>query len=237
MTPTGNTPTRLLMVEDDDAIRDLLASAMRFAEFDVVTVASGADALQTASRAEFDLIVVDVGLPDIDGFEVCRLLRTRHIVTPVIFLTARREIDDLRAGFEGGGDDYLTKPFSLEELRFRIEAVLRRTRRDDASAPRAALRCLDLSLDEDARRVWRGDIEVALTPTEFRLLTYLLTNVGRVVSKDQILEHVWGYETEVDGRIVETYVSALRQKIDTAEPKLLHTSRGFGYAIRPPDRP
>jgi two-component system, OmpR family, response regulator len=237
MTSSGNAPTRLLMVEDDDAIRDLLASAMRFAEFDVVTVATGADALQAVSRAEFDLIVLDVGLPDIDGFEVCRLLRKRRIETPVIFLTARREIDDLRAGFEGGGDDYLTKPFSLEELRFRIEAVLRRTRSDDPSAPRATLRCLDLSLDEEARRVWRGGVEVALTPTEFRLLTYLLSNVGRVVSKDQILERVWGYENEADGRIVETYISALRQKVDTTGPKLLHTSRGFGYTIRPPDRP
>jgi two-component system, OmpR family, response regulator len=237
MTSSGNAPTRLLMVEDDDAIRDLLASAMRFAEFDVVTVATGADALQAVSRAEFDLIVLDVGLPDIDGFEVCRLLRKRRIETPVIFLTARREIDDLRAGFEGGGDDYLTKPFSLEELRFRIEAVIRRTRSDDASAPRATLRCLDLSLDEEARRVWRGGVEVALTPTEFRLLTYLLSNVGRVVSKDQILERVWGYENEADGRIVETYISALRQKVDTTGPKLLHTSRGFGYTIRPPDRP
>jgi two-component system, OmpR family, response regulator len=225
---------KLLLVEDDDAIRELLASALRFAQFDVAAVSNGADALQSAGRVSYDLMVLDVGLPDIDGFEVCRVLRARRILTPVIFLTARREIDDLREGFEGGADDYLTKPFSLEELRFRIEAVLRRTR-DDSSTPKALLRCADLSLDEESRRVWRGTDELSLTPTEFRLLTYLLANAGRVVSKDQILEHVWGYETEATGRLVETYMSALRQKVDSVEPRLLHTTRGFGYSIRQPD--
>ncbi len=185
MSLPGTTSTSLLRVEDDDAIRELLASAMRSAHYEVLVVATGADALRAAGRGTYDL--------------------------------------------------YLTKPFSLEELRFRVEAVLRRTR-TDASAARAMLRGADLALDEDARRVWRGEEEVALTPTEFRLLTYLLTNVGTVVSKDQILERVWGYHSEADGRIVETYISALRQKIDTIEPKLLHTSRGFGYCIRPPDQ-
>ena len=234
MPPPGPRSTRLLLVEDDDAIRELLASAMRFAHYEVLAVSTGADALQAAGRGTYDLVVLDVGLPDIDGFEVCRLLRARSNPVPVIFLTARREIDDLRTGFDGGGDDYLTKPFSLEELRFRVEAVLRRTRSDSSTAP-ALLRCADLALDEDARRVWRNGDEIALTPTEFRLLTYLLTNVSTVVSKDQILERVWGYHSEADGRIVETYISSLRQKIDTTEPKLLHTSRGFGYCIRPPD--
>ncbi len=228
--------TRLLFVEDDDAIRELLASAMRFAGYEVLAVATGADALQAASRMTHDLIVLDVGLPDIDGFEVCRVLRNRRILTPVIFLTARREIEDLRQGFDGGADDYLTKPFSLEELRFRIEAVLRRSG-TEARGEQPLLRCADVILDEDARRVWRSDNEIALTPTEFRLLTYLLTNVGRVVSKDQILERVWGYESEADGRIVETYISALRQKVDSIEPKLIHTARGFGYSIRPPEMP
>jgi two-component system, OmpR family, response regulator len=227
-------PSRLLVVEDDDAIRELLASALRFANFVVQTVATGADALQAVSCDLYDLVVLDVGLPDIDGFEVCRLLRARRNFVPVVFLTARREIDDLRAGFEGGADDYLTKPFSLEELRFRIEAVLRRSRAEPPVSP-VRLRCADLEVDEDARRVFRDSIEIALTPTEFRLLAYLLTNVGRVVSKDQILERVWGYDSEADGRSVETYISALRQKIDTTEPRLLHTSRGFGYVIRPPD--
>jgi two-component system, OmpR family, response regulator len=221
------------VVEDDDAIRELLASALRFASFEVQAVATGADALQAVSCGSYDLVVLDVGLPDIDGFEVCRLLRARTNL-PVIFLTARREIDDLRAGFEGGADDYLTKPFSLEELRFRIEAVLRRSRAE-RPVPPVRLRCADLEVDEDARRVFRDSIEIALTPTEFRLLAYLLTNLGRVVSKDQILERVWGYDSEADGRSVETYISALRQKIDTTEPRLLHTSRGFGYVIRPPD--
>ena len=235
MPQPGTTSTSLLLVEDDDAIRELLASAMRFAQYDVLAIATGADALQAAGRGTYDLMVLDVGLPDIDGFEVCRLLRARGNPVPIIFLTARREIDDLRTGFEGGGDDYITKPFSLEELRFRVEAVLRRTQ-SDSTATRAKLRCADLLLDEDARRVWRGGDEIALTLTEFRLLTYLLTNVGTVVSKDQILERVWGYHSAADGRIVETYISALRQKIDTGEPKLLHTSRGFGYCIRPPDQ-
>lgn len=222
------------MVEDDEAIRELLASAMRFAGYSVVSVSTGLDALTEACRTAYDLIVLDVGLPDIDGFEICRVLRGRRVMTPVIFLTARRELDDLRAGFEGGADDYITKPFSLEELTFRVEAVLRRTH-TDLVAPHL-LRCSDLVVDEVAHRVWRGDREVSLTPTEFRLLAYLLVNVGCVVSKDQIFERVWGYESEIDARIVETYVSALRQKVDAVGPRLLHTSRGFGYVLRPPDR-
>lgn len=254
-TESATTPT-LLVVEDDESIRELLASALRFAGYQAEAVATGTDGFNRAVAKRYDLLLLDVGLPGIDGFEICRLLRARGDLTPIIFLTARRELNDMRAGFGGGGDDYLTKPFSLEELTLRVEAVLRRTAPQRLSehflqpdgtqsdAPTSAarpgasrartpvLRCGDLVVDEDQRKVLHGTQVVTVTPTEFRLLAYLLRNQGVVVSKDQILESVWGYDFEGDVRIVETYVSSIRTKLDHNALAKIVTVRGFGYTLR-----
>ncbi len=223
----------ILVVEDEESIRELVATALRFTGFTVQTAVSGSSALTEARNASFDLVVLDVNLPDFDGFDVCRRLRAGGDQVPVVFLTARDDPADLRAGFTGGGDDYVTKPFSLEELVLRIEAVLRRSRKDESEPAR--LVCGDVTLDEDAHRVWRGNEEVALSPTEFRLLRYLMLNRDRVVSKTQILDHVWDYEYLGDPSAVETYVSYLRRKLDDRDARLIRTVRGFGYALRSPD--
>lgn len=223
----------ILVVEDEDPIRELVATALRFTGFQVEAALSGADALATARNGSFDLIVLDINLPDLNGFDVCHKLRAAGDQTPIIFLTARDDPADLRLGFTGGGDDYVTKPFSLEELVLRIEAILRRTHRQETGPAR--LSCGDLVLDEDAYRVWRGDTEISLSPTEFRLLRYLLLNRDRVVSKTQILEHVWDYESSGDPSAVETYISYLRRKLDDREGRLICTVRGFGYSLRSPD--
>ena len=177
------------------------------------------------------LIILDVMLPDLDGVEVCRRLRANGDFVPVIFLTARDEHDDKMRGFTHGGDDYLTKPFSLEELVARVRAILRRGgARSEAATNR--YKYADLELDDDSRRVWRAGEIVHLSPTEFRLLRYLLLNAERVLSKDQILDHVWQYDYIGEANVVETYISYLRKKIDDRELKLIQTVRGFGYALR-----
>jgi two-component system OmpR family response regulator len=231
--PDGE-PGRLLVVDDEKVLVDLLSDALRFAGYEVHAAATGLEALRVAADVRPDLVVLDVNLPDLDGFEVCRRLRADGDQVPVIFLTARDDPSDLRTGFTRGGDDYVTKPFSLEELRFRIEAVLRRTLGGPVAEDQ--LRCADLAMDLGAHRVWRGDEEVQLSPTEFRLLRYLMLNEGRVLSKTQILDHVWQYDFDGDGSIVETYISYLRRKVDGREPKLIRTVRGFGYTVRPPER-
>jgi two-component system OmpR family response regulator len=227
--PDGS-PARLLVVDDEKVLVDLLGDALRFAGYEVHAASTGLEALRVAADVRPDLLVLDVNLPDLDGFEVCRRLRTDGDEVPVIFLTARDDPSDLRTGFTRGGDDYVTKPFSLEELRFRIEAVLRRTLGSPVIDEQ--LRCADLVMDLGAHRVWRADEEVQLSPTEFRLLRYLMLNEGRVLSKTQILDHVWQYDFDGDGSIVETYISYLRRKVDTREPKLIRTVRGFGYTVR-----
>jgi two-component system OmpR family response regulator len=223
---------RVLVVEDDDAIRELVSTALRFTGFGVEAVASGSSALAEARNSRFDVLVLDVNLPDIDGFSVCRKLREDRNDVPVIFLTARDDPADLRAGFTGGGDDYMTKPFSLEELMLRIDAVLRRSTYGTTPDAPVRLVCGDLTMDEAAYRVWRGRDEVALSPTEFRLLRYLMLNQGRVVSKHQILDHVWHYDFGGDPSAVETYVSYLRRKLDDREAQLIRTVRGFGYTLQ-----
>ena len=224
---------RILVVEDEEPIRELVATALRFRGFEVEEAGSGAEALAAARNNRPSLIVLDVMLPDLDGFTVCRKLRDGGNLVPVVFLTARDDPADKRAGFTGGGDDYLTKPFSLEELVLRIEAVLRRSRGTQPEPARLTVG--DLTLDEDAHRVWRGEREVFLSPTEFRLLRYLMQNRGRVLSKQQILEQVWdyGFAGELTG--VETYVSYLRRKVDDRDAQLIRTVRGFGYTLRTPD--
>ncbi|MEX1286818.1 MAG: response regulator transcription factor [Acidimicrobiia bacterium] len=221
---------RLLVVDDEESLVEMLAAALRFGGYEVETAMAGYDALRAVRRAEPDLIVLDVNLPDVDGFEVCRRLRRDGVAVPVVFLTARDDADDLRTGFRRGGDDYLTKPFSLEELGLRIEAILRRT----GTAAEAANRlvCGDVTLDDDAHRVWVGDDEVSLSPTEFRLLRYLMANRDRVLSKGQILDQVWEYDFDGNANVVETYVSYLRTKLAAAESGRIHTVRGVGYVLR-----
>jgi two-component system OmpR family response regulator len=227
------------VVDDEEALVDMLRDALRFAGYEVHVARRGFEALKAAAEVEPDLIILDVNLPDIDGFEICRRLRADGSRTPVVFLTARDDRDDLRTGFTRGGDDYLTKPFSLEELDLRVRAILRRTGTAaaadaDGDADGERLRCADLAVDVAAHRVWRAGEEVDLSATEFRLLRYLLVNQGRVLSKAQILDHVWQYDFGGDGSIVETYISYLRRKLDHGEPRLIRTVRGVGYSIREP---
>ena len=222
---------RLLLVDDEDNLRSMLDAALRHSGFEVHPVASGRDAIAAVPEVHPDLIVLDVMLPDLDGFAVCKRLRSSGDRTPVLFLTARDATEDKVRGLTLGGDDYLVKPFSLEELVARISAVLRRSGIDPT---RAELRCGDLVMDDDAHRLTRGGHDVALSPTEWNLLRYLLVNKGRVVSKAQILDHVWDYDFGGDGGVVETYIGYLRRKLDTSEPRLIHTIRGVGYTLRPP---
>jgi two-component system OmpR family response regulator len=221
---------RLLLVDDEDNLRSMLEAALRHNGFDVAAVATGREALDRATNDRPDLIVLDVMLPDLDGFEVCRRLRTDGNRTPVLFLTAKDATEDKVRGLTLGGDDYLVKPFSLEELVARAQAVLRRSGLSRADG--SMLRCADLEMDDDAHRVRRAGADVSLSPTEYNLLRYLLQNTGRVLSKAQILDHVWQYDFGGDGGVVETYIGYLRRKIDNVEPRLIHTIRGVGYALR-----
>ncbi len=223
---------RLLVVEDDPNILELLSASLRFAGFSVTTATNGGQAVIRARDERPDLIVLDVMLPDLDGFEVIRKLRDGGTRTPVVFLTARDATDDKIRGLTLGGDDYVTKPFSLEELTARIRAVLRRTTGEPTSA---RLTFADLELDEDAHEVWRDGERISLSPTEFKLLRYLMVNAGRVLSKGQILDHVWSYDFRGDDSIVESYISYLRRKVDSSEPRLIHTLRGVGYVLRLPN--
>jgi two-component system OmpR family response regulator len=219
----------VLVVDDEEYIRDLVSSAMRIAGFDVRGASDGHGALAAVASHQPDLVILDVGLPGLDGFEVCRRLRDEGDSTPVIFLTARDANEDKVSGFTKGGDDYVTKPFSLEELVARVRAVLRRSQ---ASEPASRLRYEDLELDEDTMRVVRGERPIKLSPTEFKLLRYLLLNRERVVSKAQILDHVWQYDFDGNASVVENYISYLRKKVDEGRTPLLHTVRGFGYVLR-----
>ncbi len=225
---------RLLVVEDEPNILELLSASLRFAGFEVTTAATGLQALDAAQRHRPDLVVLDVMLPDLDGFDVARRLRSCGTCAPVLFLTARDATEDKVTGLTVGGDDYVTKPFSLEEVIARIRAVLRRAR-GERPAHAAQLRVADLELDEQSHQVWRGGDRIQLSPTEFKLLRYLMTNVGHVLSKGQILDHVWNYDFQGDSGIVESYVSYLRRKVDTGEPRLIHTIRSVGYVLRLPD--
>jgi two-component system, OmpR family, response regulator len=225
---------RILVVDDEPSITDLLSTALRYMGYEVTVASTGMAALEAAAISAPHLVVLDVMLPDIDGFEVCRRLREQRDFVPVIFLSARDAEDDRVTGFVRGGDDYVTKPFSLEELTLRIRALLRRTggAGADGDDGNACLRYRDLEMDEDRHQVWKADREVELSPTEFRLLRYFLLNPERVLSKQQILDHVWQYDFNGDDNVVETYVSYLRRKLDDSEPRLLRTVRGFGYVLR-----
>jgi len=237
---------RLLVVDDEPNIRELLSTSLKFAGFEVHTASNGQEALSQAERTRPDLLVLDVMMPDLDGFAVTRRLRERGRDTPVLFLTAKDEVSDRVAGLTVGGDDYVTKPFSLEEVVARIRAILRRT---GAGADLATGRLVfhDLELDEDSHEVRRAGHDIDLSPTEFKLLRYLMLNPNRVLSKAQILDHVWDYDFRGEAGIVESYISYLRRKVDRIDPAasgevpdghplvpLIHTKRGVGYVLRLP---
>jgi two-component system OmpR family response regulator len=225
---------RLLVVDDEPNILELLSASLRFAGFEVAAASDGQQALALAGTFAPDLVVLDVMMPGLDGFEVARRLRNDKARTPVLFLTARDATQDKVTGLTIGGDDYVTKPFSLEEVIARIRGILRRTLDITDEVPSGTLTFGDLELDEDTYDVRKAGKHVELSATEFKLLRYFLRNTGRVLSKAQILDHVWSYDFGGDANIVETYISHLRRKIDTTEPRLLHTMRGMGYVLRLP---
>ena len=225
---------RVLVVDDEASITDLVATVLRYEGFDVEVASNGWDALRKAQTFTPELVILDLMLPDHDGFEVHRRLRDRGVTAPVIFLTARDATEDKVHGLTIGGDDYVTKPFSLEELVARIRAVLRRSaggRRDETPS---RLRFEDLEMDEDSHEVRRGERVIDLRPTEYNLLRFLLLNPRRVLSKQQILDHVWHYDFGGESNVVETYISYLRKKIDVIDPPLIHTVRGVGYVLKLP---
>jgi two-component system OmpR family response regulator len=223
---------RLLVVDDEPNILELLSASLRFAGFDVASAPNGVEALRLARSFRPDLLVLDVMMPEMDGFDLVRRLRGEGSRTPVVFLTARDATEDKITGLTLGGDDYVTKPFSLEEVVARIRAVLRRTSEGPASAQPARVAFADIELDDETHEVWKNGEPVSLSPTEFKLLRYFLQNAGRVLSKAQILDHVWNYDFGGDANVVESYVSYLRRKVDTTDPRLLHTLRGVGYVLR-----
>lgn len=222
---------RLLVVDDEPFILDAVAASLRFLGFDVCTAATGSAALRQARESEPDLIVLDVRLPDLDGFGVLRKLRAEGSAVPVIFLTAKDAQQDKVTGFGLGADDYVTKPFGLEELAARVRAVLRRTK---TGGDGAVLRFADVELNQDSFEVRRGGHLVSLSRTEFRLLRYLMLNAGRVLTREQLLRHVWSYDFGGSSTVVGTYVSYLRRKLGAFGPDLVHTERGVGFGLRQP---
>jgi two-component system, OmpR family, response regulator len=224
---------QILVVDDEPSIVDAVATTLRYEGFDVREATTGRSALASAQESPPDLIVLDVMLPDLDGLEVTRRLRADGIRVPVLFLTARDSVEDKITGLTVGGDDYVTKPFSLAELVARARAILRRTQGEPAGDGR--LRFADIVLDEDSHEVWRGEAQVRLTATEFNLLRFFLLNPRRVLSKAQILDNVWHYDFGGDASVVETYVSYLRKKLESLGPPLIETIRLVGYTLREPE--
>ncbi len=227
----GSSSALVLVVDDEEMVNELLVAALQFHGFAVCSAANGTDAMRLVEKERPNIVILDVNLPDFDGFEVCRRMRAYGHETPVIFLTARNESSAMQVGFEQGGDDYLTKPFRVDELVLRIRAILRRSGTVETK-PR--LVCADLEIDERSMTVSRNGVIVSLSPTEFRLLTYLAVNQGTVVSKYQILLEVWGDSNDGETTLVETYIGYLRRKIDRQETPLIHTVRGAGYVLRSP---
>lgn len=237
----NNQEARLVVVDDEPSIRELLSASLRFSGFEVITASNGTEAIEVIVDSQPDLIIMDVMMPDIDGFTVTSRIRQEGIDAPVLFLTARDDTQDKVMGLTVGGDDYVTKPFSLEEVVARIRAILRRTREEVEDNP--VIRVADLEINEDSHDVTRHGELIDLSPTEYKLLRYLMDNEGRVLSKAQILDHVWQYDWGGDAAIVESYISYLRKKIDgvtytddegntqKVEPIIL-TKRGIGYMIR-----
>lgn len=232
LTRADGTPIRVLAVDDEPSLTELLSMAMRYEGWQVTTAGTGSEAVRAARSVHPDVIVLDMMLPDFDGLEVMRRVRADQPDVPVIFLTARDAVDDRIAGLTAGGDDYVTKPFSLEELIARLRSLLRRS---GATEPRSESTLVvgDLTLDEDSHEVRRGGEEIQLTATEFELLRYLMRNPRRVLSKAQILDRVWNYDFGGQANVVELYISYLRKKIDRGRSPMIHTLRGAGYVLRP----
>lgn len=225
-------PVRVLVVDDEDNLTELLSMALRYEKWEVRSAASGSEAVRVAKEFQPDAVVLDMMLPDFDGMEVLRRLRASEPTVPVLFLTARDSVEDRVAGLTAGGDDYVTKPFSLEEVVARVRALLRRSV-ELAPAPSSLLTVGDLTLDEDSHEVTRGGEEITLTATEFELLRYLMRNPKRVLSKAQILDRVWNYDFGGQANVVELYISYLRKKIDAGRDPMIHTMRGAGYVLKP----
>jgi two-component system OmpR family response regulator len=232
MTAPAADPHRILVVDDEPNIVDVVSMALRFQGFAVEGAGTGREALERVASFKPHLMVLDVMLPDMEGFDVARRLGAQQGRVPIIFLTARDATEDKVRGLTLGGDDYVTKPFSLEELVARIRSILRRTGLAEPESSRLAFE--DLELDEDAHEVTRAGHIIDLTVTEYRLLRYLMLNPRRVLTRTQLLEHVWDYDFGGDSRVLETYISYLRKKLDVHGPPLIHTVRGVGYALRPP---
>jgi two-component system OmpR family response regulator len=232
MSANGSRQRRILVVDDEPNIVDLVSTTLRFQGFDVATAANGGEAIAAANSFRPHLILLDVMLPDMDGFEVARRLGADRSGVPIVFLTARDTTEDKIRGLTSGGDDYVTKPFSLEELVARIDTILRRIGLSDRQSSQLVFE--DLELDDETREVSRGGRPIELTPTEYRLLRYLMLNPRKVLTRSQLLDHVWDYEFGGDARVLETYISYLRKKVDVDGPPLIHTARGVGYALRLP---
>ena len=234
LVPVSTAEARLLVVDDEASIVELLTASLKYAGFDVVSANRGKDALRLVKEEQPDLVLLDVMMPSMDGFEVLRRMRSDGIDTPVLFLTAKDAVEDRIAGLTMGGDDYITKPFSLGEVLARIRVALRRSGHEVEASPASILTFVDIEMDEDAHEVTKAGEPVELSPTEFKLLRYLMQNPGRVLSKAQILDNVWHYDFGGEATVVESYISYLRRKIDSGEPRLLHTVRGVGYVLRAP---
>lgn len=222
---------KVLVVDDEENISFLVSSALKLQGCTIEVAGTGRDAVDLAARFAPDAIVLDVMLPDFDGFEVLRRIRAAGNDAPVLFLTARDDTDDKIMGLTSGGDDYIVKPFNLEELVARVQVALRRRGRAGRTS---RIQVGDLVIDDDAHRVWRGDDEVQLSATEYKLLWCLASNAGRAVTRAQILDFVWQYDFDGESSIIESFMSNLRKKVDNVEPKLIHTVRGVGYSIREP---
>ena len=236
LTRADGSPLRVLVVDDEQMLADLLASALRYEGWEVTTAGTGIAAVRSAQEIDPDVIVLDIMLPDFDGLEVTRRLRENGTTTPVLFLTAKDATEDKVTGLGAGGDDYVTKPFSLEEVVARLRALLRRSGASEEK-PASILEVGDLRMDEDSHEVWRGEDEIQLTATEFELLRYLMRNPRRVLSKPQILDRVWNYDFGGQANIVELYISYLRRKIDKGREPMIHTMRGVGYVLKPVEPP
>jgi two-component system OmpR family response regulator len=233
MNSNGSQPLRVLVVDDEPNIADVISMALRYEGFDVETAATGQEALASVESYRPHLMVLDIMLPDMEGFEVAKRLGGERAELPIVFLTARDTQEDKIRGLTTGGDDYVTKPFSLEELVARIRVILRRTGHAENESSR--LQFSDLELDEDTREITRGGRPIDLTATEYRLLRYLMLNPRRVLTRAQLLDHVWDYDFGGDARVLETYISYLRKKVDAdGSPPLIHTVRGVGYSLRLP---
>jgi len=221
---------RILVVDDEDNLRTMLVAALKFEGYDVAAAPNGREGLRSVKESKPDLIVLDVMMPELDGFGMLKRLRETGDRTPVVFLTAKDTSADAVEGLGLGADDYLSKPFSLEELVARVEAVMRRV--DSSPTASAVMTLADLTIDDVAHRVTRGSEEIHLSPTEYKLVAFLLSNKGRVMSRGQLLTNVWGYSPDDDPSVVETYIGYVRKKIDCIEPKLVQTVRGVGYTMR-----